>query len=54
MLGLLPDEEWQYYGRVICASYGRIGTHAQWPIERELLIPAFVQFVETCDPPKKD
>ncbi len=51
VLGTLPDEEWQYYGRVICASYKTPGTYAQWPIEKELLMPSFIEFVETCDPP---
>jgi hypothetical protein len=54
VLGLLPAEEWHYYGRVICANYREVGTYELWQIEKEVLIPAFVQFVETCDPPKEN
>jgi len=54
VLGTLPDEEWQYYGRVICASFKAPGSNEQWPIEEKLLMPTFVQFVESCGPPERN
>ncbi len=53
-LGILPEEEWAYYGRVICVYYGVPVSHAQWQAERQMFIPEFLEFVETCNPPADD
>lgn len=53
-LGILPDEEWAFYGRAICAQYGVPGIHARWQAERQMFIPEFVEVVEKCDPPADD
>ena len=54
VLGILPEEEWAYYGRTICMNYGVPGVHARWQAERQLFIPEFVEVVEKCDPPADD
>ena len=48
-LGVLPDEEWSVYKKVICVNIGGRGTRALWSQERGTLIPAFVKIVEACD-----
>ena len=54
VLGILPEEEWAYYGRTMCAIYGTPGGHAFWQADRQLFIPEFVEVVEKCDPPADD
>ncbi len=53
-LGILPEEEWAYYGRVICVYYGVPSGHARWQAERQMFIPKFVEIVEKCSPPPDD
>jgi hypothetical protein len=54
VLGILPEEEWAYYGRVICVYYGAPSAHAQWQAERQMFIPEFVEVVEKCDSPTNE
>jgi hypothetical protein len=44
-MGVLPDDEWQMWYRVICANFAAA---RDWPREAEILIPAFVARVEAC------
>ncbi len=53
-LGILPEEEWAYYGRTICMNYAAPNVHARWQADRQLFIPEFVEVVEQCDPPADD
>ena len=53
-LGILPDEEWAYYRRTLCAIYGIPTYNARWQAERQIYIPEFVVVVEQCDPPADD
>ena len=48
-LGMLPNEEWDVYNKVICVNIGTRGTRALWAQEAPNLIPAFVRVVEACD-----
>jgi hypothetical protein len=54
VLGILPEEEWAYYGRTICMNYAAPPVRARWQAERQLFIPEFVEVVEKCDPPADD
>jgi hypothetical protein len=44
-MGVLPDEEWGMWQRIICANYARAKF---WPSQAATLIPSFIQMVETC------
>ncbi len=52
-LGLLPDEEWTFWFRIICGNYSNstgeqaTGGSALWPSNRSLLMPDFVLYVES-------
>jgi hypothetical protein len=48
-LGVLPNEEWDVYNKVICINIGVRGTRALWSQQRMLLMPTFVRLVEACD-----
>ena len=57
-LGLLPDEEWTFWFRIICANYMNnsgeqaTGGSSLWPSNRRLLMPDFVSYVESnCGEP---
>ena len=48
-LGVLPDDEWTVYRKVICANIAVRGTRTLWPQEATMLIPVFVKVVESCE-----
>ena len=53
--GVLPDEEWEMWTRIICWNAEDPAFQELWPGNAAILIPAFVDFVEaTCDVPTKD
>jgi hypothetical protein len=47
-LSVLPDIEWQYWYRVICAQMGVPSQRAYWE-GTSLYDPEFVETVESCD-----
>jgi len=48
-LGVLPDEEWAMWTRIICRNLSSGGGEALWPGNTNTLIPAFINWVdETC------
>ena len=48
-LGVLPNQEWGVYNRIICNNIAVRGTRALWSEEAHILIPEFVSVVEACD-----
>ena len=49
-LGVLPNEEWQAWYRVICSTLESPGQRAFWEEEQNpVYIPQFVEIVESCD-----
>jgi len=48
-LGILPDEEWGVWSRVICgdSNFGSSGDQALWESTKSDLIPAFTSWVES-------
>ncbi len=51
-LGILPDEEWGVWSRVICSdsNFGSAGDQALWESTKRDLIPTFTTWVESnCD-----
>jgi len=51
-LGVFPDEEWQFWTRVICNAYvdEDEDEYDMWPGNAATLAEDFVQFVEDCAP----
>jgi len=49
-LGVFPDEEWQFWTRVICANYHDEdeNEYDMWPGNSATLAEDFVRFVEGC------
>jgi hypothetical protein len=45
-LGVLPDEEWGVWQKIICTNFEPNGE--LWSGNRSLLIPSFVRVVESC------
>ena len=53
-MGVLPDLEMGVWTRVICLNYSRAGSRTLWPGNKQMLIPAFTEWVElTCDSPDR-
>ena len=57
-LGLLPDEEWTFWIRIICTNYKNntgeqaAGGSPLWPSSRNLLMLEFVDYIESsCGEP---
>lgn len=49
-LGVLPNEEWQAWYRVICSTLESPGQRAFWEEQgNSVYIPQFVEIVESCD-----
>jgi hypothetical protein len=50
VLGVLPDEEWQFWTRVVCSAYldEDEGEDDLWPGNSATLAEDFVRFVEGC------
>ena len=48
-LGILPDEEWGMWSRIICggSNYGSAGDQAFWEDTKRDLIPTFTTWVES-------
>jgi len=44
-MGVLPDEEWQMWYRIICPNFA---AEREWPRQAGVLIPDFVSLVEAC------
>jgi len=48
-LGVFPDEEWQFWTRVICANFhDEPDEYDMWPGNSAILAEDFVKFVEEC------
>ena len=45
-MGVLPDEEWGVFTRVICNNHSAVGDRVFWPGNKKTLIPAFIDWVE--------
>ena len=45
-MGVLPDEEWGVFNRVICNNHSSVGDRVFWPDNKKTLIPAFIDWVE--------
>ena len=48
VLGVFPDEEWQFWSRVVCANYLDEDEYDMWPGNSATLAEDFVRFVEEC------
>jgi len=50
VLGVFPDEEWQFWTRVVCANYHDEDEdeYDMWPGNSVTLAEDFVKFVEQC------
>jgi hypothetical protein len=44
-MGVLPDEEWEMWREIICVNFA---TSRQWSSPSNILIPSFVELVESC------
>ena len=45
-MGVLPDEEWDVWTRIICINRSSAGDRALWPGNKQTLIPSFIAWVE--------
>jgi hypothetical protein len=50
-MGVLPDEEWTVFNRVICGNIAEPGFRVNWSVPETTneLIPSFVAVVESCE-----
>ncbi len=48
-LGVLPDQEWQAWNRVICQNVAGRDLDAAWLETRTTLTPDFVEIIESCE-----
>ena len=46
-MGVLPNEEWEMWNEIICINYARSDF---WP--QQILIPSFIELVESCELPE--
>ncbi len=45
-MGVLPDEKWDVWTRIICINRSSAGDRALWPGNKQTLIPSFIAWVE--------